>query len=85
MTVEEVREHLALIKHPCDPTCPGWMICDGGLGSRIERCDACASTVPKNKRLSDEDVALLPEAQGALSKELWDLAKKLQNERNRKK
>jgi len=77
MTVEEVREHLDLIKHPCDPTCPGWMISDGGLGPRIERCDACASTVPKNKRLMDEDVALLPEAQGALSKELWDLTKKL--------
>jgi hypothetical protein len=69
MTIEEVREHLALIKHPCTPTCPGWLISDGRLGSQIERCDACAFTVPKNKRLFDNDVAMLPEAQEALSKE----------------
>jgi hypothetical protein len=61
--VARVRAVLAeIIK--CSPGCPGWGIFDSDeRGTEIERCDACCH----GTELTDDDVALLPEAQAALA------------------
>lgn len=51
----------------CNPKCPTWIVSHNGRRYKIERCDECWSGCAIDRVvLSDEDVALLPEAQAEL-------------------
>lgn len=66
-SVAETRAILARIKDRCSPACPGWSVFNEHEGRpEIQVCDECNSELPKAIRLSDDDVAQLPEAQKAL-------------------
>jgi hypothetical protein len=69
-TLAETREILAGRTEKCYPTCQGWEVfeTDTERGDEIQVCDECMSYLPKAQRLSDDDVAQLPEAQLALAK-----------------
>ncbi len=72
-TVAETRAILARIpkKERCDAGCPGWIVAetDTERGTEIEVCDECMQALPKAIRLSDDDVAQLPEAQKELARQ----------------
>jgi len=67
--IATARARFAALQH-CAPGCPGWCVMDVARGTEpwteIERCDACCY----GSDLTDDDAALLPEAQAALRKEL---------------
>ena len=64
-TVEEIRAILDGYTEHCDPGCPGWIISySDSRGLEVEVCDDC--THDNDSPLTDDDVALLPEAQAAL-------------------
>jgi hypothetical protein len=70
-TVEVVRAILARraegVLTLCCETCPGWSVFDTARGLEIQACDECNDLEPDPAyQLADEDVAQLPEAQGAL-------------------
>jgi hypothetical protein len=68
-TVTEVRQILAKLKKKdrCSDDCPGWAIFNESLGRpEIQVCDECMTALPKHLRLSDDDVAQLPEARREL-------------------
>jgi hypothetical protein len=68
-TVTEVRQILGKLKKKerCSDDCPGWAIFNESLGRpEIEVCDECMTALPKHLRLSDDDVAQLPEARREL-------------------
>ena len=66
--IATVRARFAALEH-CDAGCPGWGIFEVNREPEleIERCDECCY----GSTLTDDDAALLPEAQAALRKE-WD-------------
>jgi len=66
--ITTVRKRLAQ-RPECDEGCPGWGIfhVDREPWVEIERCDQCAGSL--TPPITDDDVALLPEAQAALRKE----------------
>lgn len=67
-TVAETRKLLAARPWKCSPTCPGWAVFDEGTDRvAIQRCDECMEEVPKHLRVSDDDVAQLPEAKAELT------------------
>lgn len=69
-TVAEVRQILAgpspKNARKCTPRCSGWDVFDTERGLEIEACDDCNRLRAPALRLSDDDVAQLPEAQKAL-------------------
>lgn len=67
-SLAEVRNILARIKRSdaCSDSCPGWAVFDTNRGFEIQVCDDCMRSLPKAIRLSDDDVAQLPEAQKSL-------------------
>jgi len=67
MDIKEVRHILATRKHRCDPECPGWFVTEDEP-LHIERCDECFAC--QERKLTDDDVALLPEAEKALKEAL---------------
>ncbi len=69
-TIAEVREILAMSKYPrCSDTCPGWIVSESdNYGIQVETCDECMSALPKAIRLTDAEVAQLPEAKAELAK-----------------
>lgn len=78
--VQHTRAVLAVLPAGlrCHPTCPGWIVVDMG---HVEVCDECAAgrkevaarwSSKTSVALGDDDVALLPEAQAALTEESGD-------------
>jgi hypothetical protein len=70
-TVAEVREILSRIPKAqrCDDICPGWVVSESDrYGTQVEVCDECMTALPKALRLTDEEVAQLPEAKRELAK-----------------
>jgi len=68
-TITEVRQILGKLKKAdrCSDDCPGWAIFNESLGRpEIQVCDECMTALPKHLRLSDDDVAQLPEARREL-------------------
>lgn len=70
-TVEVVRAILARRATGtltlCSEACPGWAVFDTARGPEIQACDECNGLEPDPAfQLADDDVAQLPEAQGAL-------------------
>lgn len=69
-TVAEVRQILAgptpKNARKCSDDCKGWDVFDTERGLEIEACDDCNRLRAPALRLSDDDVAQLPEAQKAL-------------------
>ncbi len=65
--IATVRARFAALEK-CDEGCPGWGIFepDRPPWLEIERCDECCY----DSGLTDDDAALLPEAQAALRKEM---------------
>jgi len=81
--IDKVRAVLALRKETCSPSCPGWIISESDrYGWGIERCDDCNAMLQRQHPggvflddgdvggLTDDDVAVLPEAQKALAETL---------------
>ena len=64
MITDEIRKKMAL-RDPCCPGCPGWCPTDFGTVARCDECFAGVDDAP-----TDDDVALLPEAQAALARTL---------------
>jgi hypothetical protein len=65
-TLAEVRQLLARRTKRCSRGCPGWAVFESGRGLEIQTCDECNSMQVPAVRLSDDEVAQLPEAQKAL-------------------
>lgn len=69
-TVAEVREILAgptpKNARKCTPSCSGWDVFETDRGLEVQACDDCNRLRAPALRLSDDDVAQLPEAQKAL-------------------
>lgn len=65
-SLAEVRQLLARRRQKCHRDCPGWAVFETVRGDEIQVCDECNTLQPKAVRLSDDDVAQLPEAQKAL-------------------
>lgn len=65
-SLAEVRQLLARRRQKCHRDCPGWAVFETSRGDEIQVCDECNTLQPKAVRLSDDDVAQLPEAQKAL-------------------
>lgn len=65
-TVAEVRQLLGRRAKKCHRDCPGWAVFETVRGDEVQVCDECNTLQGKAVRLSDDDVAQLPEAQKAL-------------------
>jgi hypothetical protein len=67
--LETIRAKLATRGEPCDVTdksaCPGWFVSTDGF--EIMRCDDCWAGHPD--KLTDDEAAMLPEAQKAKREE----------------
>jgi hypothetical protein len=73
--VRELRAWLAMLPRAerCAPRCPGWIVCNG---DEIQVCDECNHARAERglcARLTDDDVAKLPEAQRALRRSIREL------------
>jgi hypothetical protein len=74
-TIDSVRQTLARLTDEtrCSPACKGWFVAESGSrGTEIQRCDDCchAITGELESVLTDDDIALLPEAWVALAEEI---------------
>ena len=70
------------VEKRCHARCPTWLIRDTARGLEIHRCDACWHSVPDP--LTDDEAALLPEAQAKIAaQENERLAPGLQGEAGR--
>lgn len=70
-TVAEVRSILARIPKAqrCHDECPAWIVSESDkYGTQVEVCDECMTSLGKALRLTDSEVAQLPEAQRELEK-----------------
>ena len=64
---ERVKAKIAqlTVEKRCHAECRAWCVSDTPRGMEIQRCDACWSSAPEP--LTDDEVALLPEAQAELA------------------
>lgn len=69
--IAKTRRCLARRTERCDDNCPGWAVFNG---NEIQRCDECFHDALPEARVSDDDVAMLPEAIEALRAERERLA-----------
>ena len=67
LRVERVKGKIGQLRveKRCHAKCPTWFISDTSRGLEIQRCDACWHGVPDP--LTDDEAALLPEAQAKLT------------------
>lgn len=65
-TVDLIRARIAARPRRCDPACPGWEIFNEETRPAVQACDVCSRAM--NDPLTDEEAALLPEAQEALAR-----------------
>lgn len=67
MTIKKTRALLADRAYRCDPGCRGWDVYDEDTKPSVHLCQPCQARNPSLARMTDEDVAALPEAREELA------------------